>query len=143
LVVELPEPVEPVAPLAPEPVLPKWASHSEREIRPSLFLSTDENVGAEVLELDDIPEEPLAPPLAEPEAEGVDLPLLLDDELCAIATPERANSAAAVALVTNFSIDQSSLWKSAGRAPRVSQAPCRKARSARRLGEIPRPLVPA
>jgi hypothetical protein len=123
---------EPVAPLAPELVLPlaplepevelepdllKWASHSEREIWPSLFVSTDEKVGADALELappedipdeplepDDIPDEPLAP--EEPDADGV---LLLppedDEELCDIATPDRASSAAAVALVTSFNID--------------------------------------
>jgi hypothetical protein len=76
-VVELPE-LE--LPLAPGPDLLKWASHSEREIWPSLFLSTDENVGGDMLEL-------------------------LEDELCAIATPDRARSAAAVALVTSFNID--------------------------------------
>jgi hypothetical protein len=128
-VVELPDPEEPdpVAPLeAPllgevlgevvllsEPVAPelepdllKCASHSEREIWPSLLVSTDEKVGAAVLELvlpDDIPDEPLEP---EPDAEGV--VLLPEDELCAIATLDRARSAAAVALVTSFNIDQSS-----------------------------------
>jgi hypothetical protein len=81
-VVELPELELPELelPLAPEPDLLKWASHSEREIWPSLFLSTDENVGGDMLEL-------------------------LEDELCAIATPDRARSAAAVALVTSFNID--------------------------------------
>lgn len=106
VVVLLPEPVAPelaLLPLAPEPDLLKWASHSEREISPSLLVSTDEKVGAAVLELvlpDDIPDEPLEP---EPDAEGV--VLLPLDELCAIATLDRARSAAAVALVTSFNID--------------------------------------
>ena len=110
-VVLLPEPVAPLAPLEPEvelePDLLKCASHSEREIWPSLFVSTDEKVGADALELappEDIPDEPLEP--EEPDADGV---LLLppedDEELCAIATPDRARSAAAVALVTSFNID--------------------------------------
>jgi hypothetical protein len=69
LVVELPDPVAPPeAPLLgevlgevvllPEPVAPelepdllKYASHSEREIWPSLLVSTDEKVGAAVLKL--------------------------------------------------------------------------------------------
>jgi hypothetical protein len=109
-VVEPPDPDAPLdelplAPVAPEPDLLKWASHSEREIRPSLLVSTDEKVGADMLELaplDDISDEPLE---LEPDAEGDDLPLLLEDELCAIATPDRARSAAAVALVTSFNID--------------------------------------
>jgi hypothetical protein len=125
----LPEPVvlEPVAPLAPDPDLLKWASHSDRDIWPSLFVSTDENVGAmlEPAPLDDVPAEPLAPPAAEPlepddipdepleplepDAEGV--LLLPEDELCAMATPDRAKRAAAVALVTSFNIDHSSLRK--------------------------------
>ena len=100
----------PVAPVAPDPDLLKWASHSEREIWPSLLVSTDEKVGAAMLELaplDDIPDEPLAPLELEPETDGEDLSLLLEDELCAMATPERARSAAAVALVTSFNIDWS------------------------------------
>ncbi|HEU4921993.1 MAG TPA: hypothetical protein VFT23_02845 [Burkholderiales bacterium] len=131
MVVEVPDPEEPdpVAPLdapllgevvlLPEPVAPelepdllKWASHSEREIWPSLLVSTDEKVGAAMLELvlpDDIPDEPEDIPdePLEPDAEGV--VLLPEDELCAIATLDRARSAAAVALVTSFNIDQSSL----------------------------------
>ena len=71
-----------------EPDLLKWASHSEREIWPSLLASTDEKVGAAMLD---------------PDADGV--LLLPEDELCAIATPDRARSAAAVALVTSFNID--------------------------------------
>ena len=121
LVVELPDPVAPLlgeVVLLPEPVAPelepdllKCASHSEREIWPSLLASTDENVGAAVLELvlpDDIPDEPEDIPdePLEPDAEGV--VLLPEVELCAIATLDRARSAAAVALVTSFNIDQSS-----------------------------------
>jgi hypothetical protein len=71
-----------------------------------LLVSTDEKVGAAVLEVvlpDGIPDEPLEP---EPDAEGV--VLLPDDELCAIATLDRARSAAAAALVASFNIDQSS-----------------------------------
>ena len=61
--------VPPLEELLPD--LPKCASHSEREIEPSLFLSTDENDGVELLEL-------LAPPVAPPEALGEDDE---DDEL--------------------------------------------------------------
>jgi hypothetical protein len=112
LLLELPapaepdEPDEPVAPLAPEELEPglKCASHSEREMEPSLFLSTDENVGAAVLELappDDMPDEPLE---LEPEADGEDLPLL-PYGVCAMAAPDSAKRAAAVALVTSFNIN--------------------------------------
>ena len=88
-----PELVPPVAPLELDPDLLKWASHSEREIWPSLLVSTAEKVGSAMLEL--------APLELEPDADGV----LLLPELCAMATPERASSAAAVALVTSFNID--------------------------------------
>src|SRR3954468_22527199 len=53
--------VPPLEELEPLPDLLKCASHSCREIEPSLFLSTDENVGVELLEL-----------LAPPEALGED-----------------------------------------------------------------------
>jgi hypothetical protein len=124
LLPELELPLAPVPPVAPElaPDLLKWASHSEREIWPSLLVSTDEKFGAmlEPAPLDDIPDEPLAPLLAplEPDADGVLLEpdadgvlLLPEDELCAMATPDRARRAAAVALVTSFNIDHSSLRK--------------------------------
>jgi hypothetical protein len=71
-----------VPPLAaPEPDLLKWASHSERETWPSLFLSTDEKLGA-LLE----PDMPLEPPAAEPLLEDgvLDEPLadgVLDEPL--------------------------------------------------------------
>jgi hypothetical protein len=128
LPLELPEPMLPLAPLLGEVValpppllleldLLKCASHSEREIWPSLFESTDEKLGVAVLALAALPPEALddalgrldepveelpAPALLgeevldEPEAAGE------DDELCAAATPDSANSAAAVAMLTNF-----------------------------------------
>jgi hypothetical protein len=115
---ELPE-VPPLA--APEPDLLKWASHSEREIWPSLLLSTAEKFGVELLEpelaLPDRP--PLAPDAPDvpelvlllPDAEGVDEDgededlslLVLDEELCAMATLDSANRAAAVAALRIFS----------------------------------------
>jgi hypothetical protein len=105
-----------VLPLAPlELDLLKYASHSEREIWPSLFVSTDEKLGVAVLALAALPPEALDDALGrldEPleelsEAAGEDeerslLVLLPDDELCAVATPDSANSAAAVAMLTNF-----------------------------------------
>ena len=85
-----------VPPLAaPELDLLKWASHSAREIWPSLFVSTDEKLGAELeplalepdrppLELPvvlpeplDMPDEPLE---LEPDAEGVEEPLELEPD---------------------------------------------------------------
>ena len=133
-VVELLPLVPPLA--APEPDLLKCASHSEREIWPSLLVSTDEKLGAEALELllppdmpplepllppeaalpdepdapDDMPEEPHEPDEPPLEADGVEeeLPLadvppeLPEDELCATATLESANSAAAVAALKSF-----------------------------------------
>lgn len=123
-----------VPPLAaPEPDLLKCASHSEREMFPSLFVSTDEKLGAE-LELlepdrpppeppeaalppdvalppeDDVPDEPLdmpeEPPELEPEAAGAD-DLSLDEleELCARAAPERASMAAAVAALRSLRLN--------------------------------------
>src|SRR3954468_3127906 len=53
--------VPPLEELEPLPDLLKCASHSCREIEPSLFVSTEENVGVELLEL-----------LAPPEALGED-----------------------------------------------------------------------
>jgi hypothetical protein len=110
---ELPE-VPPAAPLlAPDPA-PKWASHSAREIWPSLFLSTAEKLGA--LSLAPADAEPLLGALDEPDAPVELLPDALgalsplaapvDDEpeLCAMATLARANSAAAVAVLMSFNI---------------------------------------
>jgi hypothetical protein len=93
---ELPpiEPDElPELPLVPEgvlvlpllaPDLLKWASHSAREIVPSLLASTDEKLGWEVLEL---------------AALGEAAPVALE-ESAAMARDESANSAAAVVTVT-------------------------------------------
>ena len=82
LMPEEPEVVPPDAPLELEPDLLKWASHSWREIWPSLFVSTDEKLGELALLLedplaaglldeppDDMPEEP---PELLPEAAGED-----------------------------------------------------------------------
>lgn len=122
-------------PLAPapapvlEPDLLKCASHSAREIWPSLFVSTDEKLGLEELELLAPPDKPplepdaaLPPevdapddgvllelePLA-PEAAGDDdlsaPPEVLDEELCASATPDSANNAAAVAALRTLSFN--------------------------------------
>ena len=112
---ELPE-VPPLA--APEPDLLKCASHSERETCPSLLVSTDEKFGVEVLDPalalpDRPPLEPEAPELVPllPDADGVDEDgvddlslLVLDEELCATATLDSANSAAAVAALNTFSL---------------------------------------
>ena len=77
-----------------DPDLLKWASHSEREIVPSLLVSTDEKLGWEAL-----PE--LAAPgdvvlLDVPPAAPVDF----EEESAAMASDESANSAAAVVTVT-------------------------------------------
>jgi hypothetical protein len=94
----------------------KYASHSERDTCPSLFVSTVEKVGAmlldellppkllplEALPPLDIPEDPDEPD--EPVALG-DLSVLeLEDELCAIDTLAIAKRAAAVAVLTIFNI---------------------------------------
>ena len=94
-----------------------------RDTLPSLLVSTDEKLGSDelLLELEglllepdaalppeddeplDMPEEPLLEPEL-PDADGVveDLSLELDELLCARATPESANSAAAVAAVNTL-----------------------------------------
>lgn len=121
-------------PLAPapapvlEPDLLKCASHSAREIWPSLFVSTDEKLGAEELELVAPPDSPPLEPDAalppeddapeegvlelEPEAAGADddddlsAPLVvLDEELCASVAPDSANNAAAVAALRTLSFN--------------------------------------
>ena len=78
-------------PVAPPVLLPlagesdlKCASHSEREICPSLLVSTIENVGSVLL----------APLEALP----------LDDDPAAMDTPAIAKSAAAVAVLTSLNI---------------------------------------
>jgi hypothetical protein len=129
LPLELPEPMLPLAPLLLAPLLGevvtpplaplvdllKCASHSEREIWPSLFASTDEKLGVDVLALAALPPEALDDALGRLD-EGVEelpeaaLPLgeevlpdaAGDDELCAPATPDSANNAAAVATLTNL-----------------------------------------
>jgi hypothetical protein len=74
-----------------------------------LFASTAEKVGAEVLPLDDVldppdmPDEPL--PDAAGEDEDLSLLVLLDEELCAMATLDKANSAAAVAALRTFRLN--------------------------------------
>jgi hypothetical protein len=136
-----------------EPDLLKCASHSEREIWPSLFASTDEKLGLDELLLEpDMPlDEPLLlePPEAAlpdedlsaepdellpdaageddeepllPDAEGVD-----DDELCATATLDSANSAAAVAALRTLSFSIRCLLERGsgeGLAPCAMQAAC-------------------
>jgi hypothetical protein len=112
---DMPPEVPPAAPV-PEP---KCASHSEREIWPSLFLSTSEKLGAlELAPADAVPlagrlDEPDAPVDELPDAPAALLPDALGDcdlsleeelELCAMATPDRANSAAAVAVLMSFNI---------------------------------------
>ena len=112
-------------PLAPEPALEpdllKCASHSERETTPSLFVSTLEKLGADeppevalppeaALPPDDVPDDPLdmpdepleLPPAAAGEDEDLSLLVLLDEELCASATLDSANSAAAVAALSTL-----------------------------------------
>lgn len=127
----------PLAPLLEELDL-KCASHSEREICPSLFVSTCEKVGVELLDAPPLLDIPLElPPLAElspldmpdePDElpDGValceDLSELLpeapvDDEepeLCAMDTPAIAKSAAAVAVPTSFNIWTSSFTRIKG-----------------------------
>lgn len=105
---ELPE-LEPLVPPLEAPLLDlsKWASHSAREMFPSLLVSTEVKLGAEelalLLEPDDAGELEL-----EPEADGVDGE---DEEelLCATAMPDRAKSAAAVAalMTLRFNIQES------------------------------------
>ena len=98
-----------------------------------MFVSTDEKLGAEVLPLalpleppdvalppdaalppeDDVPDDPLdmpdEPPEVLPDAAGDDedlsLPVLLDEELCASATLDSENSAAAVAALNTLRLN--------------------------------------
>lgn len=114
--VVLPAPVALPVPPAAEPVL-KYSSHSEREICPSLFLSTIEKLGASLLApLEallplDMPEDP--DELVDGVALGEDLsglpeaPVEDDPELCAIDTLAIAKSAAAVAVPTSFN----NIWR--------------------------------
>ena len=134
---ELPIPEDELPPLLElEPDLLKCASHSEREIEPSLLVSTDEKLGVdmllpEVLELGDVEldEPPAAPvellPVDElPLAEGEDeLPELDFLSSAALAASDRAKSAAAVVTVTVFNI--SALLGVVRKAPYPSQGACR------------------
>ena len=106
----VPELVPPLEEL--EPDLLKWASHSEREIWPSLLVSTDEKLGVVLLselELGEVlDDEPPAAPVDDelPVAEGDEDDGLLDDdeESAATAARDTAKSAAAVVMVTRLSI---------------------------------------
>ena len=108
----MPELVPPLEEL--EPDLLKWASHSEREIWPSLLVSTDEKLGVERLLLSEpelgevLDDEPPAAPVDDelPLAEGDEDDGLLDDdeESAATAARDTAKSAAAVVMVTRLSI---------------------------------------
>ncbi|HEY9531510.1 MAG TPA: hypothetical protein VIQ55_08970, partial [Burkholderiales bacterium] len=106
----------PVAPLLELDLL-KYASHSERDTWPSLFLSTLVKLGAELdapLELEPLdmpelppleaPEEPLLPVALgeDDDLSLLDAPVDEEPELCAMDTLASANSAAAVAVVINF-----------------------------------------
>jgi len=157
---------------APELDLLKCASHSAREIWPSLLVSTDEKLGAELLELllppdrlppelelppeaalpdepdepDDMPDEPDEPEEPPLEADGVEeeLPLaevppdVPEDELCATATLESANSAAAVAALKSFNFIVRSPCKVGETASPAMQDPCPAAFSRRKLRSPPR-----
>jgi hypothetical protein len=98
--------VPPAAPLAPEPDLLKWASHSAREMFPSLFVSRAEKLGAEELDealADGALEEPLE---ALPDAAGVDVDGLLDeDEDWAPASDDSAKSTAAAVMLRVLGMD--------------------------------------
>lgn len=101
-VLDEPPEVPPAAPLLAPEAAPKCASHSAREIWPSLFLSTSEKLGALLL----------APVELLPDALGAlsppDAPVDDEPELCAMATLARANSAAAVAVLMSLNIGQPS-----------------------------------
>ena len=90
--------------MPPQPDLLKCASHSEREIVPSLLVSTAEKLGVlPELELGEL-ELPLAA-----DGEAADgLAEDFEDESAATASVDRAKSAAAVVTVTVFSIGMAS-----------------------------------
>jgi hypothetical protein len=88
-----------VAPLAAPDAVPKWASHSAREICPSPSLSTSVKLGTVML----------VAPVELPVALGGDDSVLpeapvADEPVCAMDTPAIARRAAAVAVPTNLSI---------------------------------------
>jgi len=101
-------PVELLVPPLLELDLLKYASHSEREIWPSLFVSTDEKLGVVALPLElELGE--LELPLAADEGEDEDGLLLEEEEYAAAAASDRAKSAAAVVTVTVLSISNTPL----------------------------------
>jgi hypothetical protein len=123
-----PEDVLPEAPLAPElePDLSKCASHSERDTCPSPFLSTDEKLGDdELLEVSPADEDGVLD-----EDEG----LLDDEEDCATARVDSANSTAAVVMLRVLGMDQAPVEVSRTAHTDV-QALCQRARAATRLVE--------
>lgn len=116
-----PMPCELLVPPLLEPDLLKCASHSEREIWPSLLVSTDAKLGVvalpELLELGELDEPPAAllgvelPDFTEPLAAPPVCPWLLaevgdwalpdvEELSAATASPDRTKSAAAVVTVT-------------------------------------------
>lgn len=86
-------------------------------------------------------DEPLElPPAAEGEEEDLSLLVLPDDELCAAATPDSANSAAAVATLTNFRfnigwISLGEVGKNCVPASCKTRAPCQLAGAAFAVAE--------
>jgi len=104
---ELPLMPDEVLPEEPELDLLKYASHSERETWPSLFLSTSEKLGVEadaswlLLEVPPADEDGVDELVPEDEdedglvAEGLDE----DDEDCATASDDRAKRTAAVMML--------------------------------------------
>lgn len=126
---EEPEDVPPEAPLEVEPDLLKCASHSWREIWPSLLVSTDEKLGDELLAAPpagepDAPDAPDEPDVDGEEADGVDEEGLLDDdeEDCATANVESANRTAAVVTLRALGMEISVVVRET--APSTAQAPC-------------------
>jgi hypothetical protein len=97
-------------------VLLKWASHSVREIVPSLLESTDEKLGWDALGVAALGDVVLDEPPAAPFALSAS---------AAMANDESANSAAAVVMVTVFSIWFSSRGWGKRKAPTIPQAACR------------------
>ena len=114
------EPVLLLPPAAPD--LLKWASHSAREICPSLFVSTDVKLGVEALdellpeaagEDDEEPDEPVAPDAPVellPDTDGDDEEGLLgEEEDCATASDDSANITAAAVMLRVLGMDETPL----------------------------------
>ena len=91
-----------------DPDLLKWASHSEREIWPSLLVSTDEKLGCDALPEVELVLGELELPLAADGEAADGLVEDFEDESAATASVDRAKSAAAVVMVTVFSIGMAS-----------------------------------